>query len=105
MRTSCPSSSSRRMRRSYVRYVAAWPRCVESYGVMPHTYMRTVGPTSNGTTPRCTVSKRWIVTAGSSCRAGTDAFDAQRSLALVAEVDGEERGRERLETDRVLQRP
>ena len=24
-----------------MRKVAAWPRCVESYGVMPHTYMRT----------------------------------------------------------------
>src|SRR4051794_27451768 len=72
---------------------------------MPHTYMRTVGPTSNGTTSRCAVSNRWIVTAASSCRAGPDAFDAERSLALVAEVDREQRSRERLETDRVLQRP
>src|SRR5689334_13758047 len=71
---------------------------------MPHTYMRTVGPTSNGTTSRCAVSKRWIVIARCSCGAGSDAFDAERSLALVLEVDGEQRGRERLEPDGVLER-
>src|SRR3954454_15920707 len=71
---------------------------------MPQTYMRTVGPTSNGTTSRCAVSKRWIVIAGPSGRAWTHAFDAERSLALVPEVDGEQRGRERLEPDRVLER-
>src|SRR3954463_4269160 len=71
---------------------------------MPHTYMRTVGPTSKGTTARCAVSKRWIVIACSSCGARSDAFDAERSLALVLEVDREQRGRERLEPDGVLER-
>src|SRR2546421_13093300 len=85
-------------------YVAAWPRWVESYGVMPHTYMRTTGPTSNGTTARCAVSKMWMVMRSWFGAAGPDALDAERSLALVAEVDGEERGREGLEPDCVLER-
>src|SRR5882757_1520886 len=72
---------------------------------MPHTYMRTTGPTSKGTMLRCAVSKSSIVIAGSSCRAGSDAFDPKRCLALVAEVDGQQRSRERLEPDRVLERP
>ncbi len=30
--------------------MAAWPKWVASYGVMPHVYMVTSGPGSNGTT-------------------------------------------------------
>jgi hypothetical protein len=30
-------------------YVAAWPMCAESYGVMPQVYIVTVGPGSKPT--------------------------------------------------------
>ena len=39
-----------------MRNVAACPRCVASYGVMPHVYMRTVSPGSKGTTCPLAVS-------------------------------------------------
>ncbi len=33
-----------------MRYVLAWPRWVESYGVIPQMYIRTTAPGSNATT-------------------------------------------------------
>ena len=37
--TSCPASRQTRLTRSNAIIVAAWPRCVASYGVMPQTYI------------------------------------------------------------------
>src|SRR5699024_9922797 len=47
---------STRCTRSNVRYVAAWPRCVESYGVMPQTYIVASGPGRTGLTCASAVS-------------------------------------------------
>ncbi len=81
--------------------MAAWPRWVESYGVMPHTYMRTTGPTSNGTTARCAVSKmldRHVAAAEPTPSMRSEPF------ALVPEVDGEQGRGEGLDADRVRER-
>src|SRR3954463_8129519 len=76
---------------------------------MPHTYMRTTGPTSKGTTARCAVSKISMVIVRSTWRSASgsarpDPLEPQRALALVPQVDGEERGGERLDADGVGQR-
>jgi hypothetical protein len=52
-RTSSPASRHIRWTRSKVIIVAAWPRWVASYGVMPHTYI-VAGPV--GSTARRAVS-------------------------------------------------
>src|SRR5690606_3479650 len=56
-RTRWPASRHARTTRSKVRYVAAWPRWVASYGVIPQTYIRAPsGPGRVGCTPRRAVS-------------------------------------------------
>src|SRR3954469_13040086 len=42
--TVCPASRHSRCTRSNAIMVAAWPRCVASYGVIPQTYMVAVDP-------------------------------------------------------------
>src|SRR5690348_12761581 len=71
---------------------------------MPQTYIRTTGPTSKGTIDCCAVSKSSMVMRSAGAAAGADALDPERALALVPEVDGEQRGGERLEAHRVLER-
>src|SRR4051794_36267539 len=103
IRTSWPSSWSRRMSRSYARYVAACPRWVESYGVMPHTYIFTVGPGSNGTTLRAAVSNSFM-RAPPSRSVPLQPQEPEGALALVPEVDGEQQCGEGLDPDCVGER-
>src|SRR5689334_5022750 len=44
--TAYPAPRHTRLTRSNVTYVAACPMCVASYGVMPHTYIRAVLPST-----------------------------------------------------------
>src|SRR6476620_8967003 len=90
-------------------YVAACPRCVESYGVIPHTYIRTVGGGSNGTTARRAVSYKRIVTAAPYRQARATPIRSHRREAeapahLVSDVDRQQDRRERLHSDGVAQR-
>ena len=68
---------------------------------MPHTYMRTTGPTSNGTTARCAVSKSWI---GHAVRSWSARRRSMRSVAspLCRRLTVSSGGGERLDADRVL---
>ena len=77
IRTSWPSSSSRRVSRSYARYVAACPRWVESYGVMPQTYIRTVGPTVERDDTPLAPCRRCAASSGAR---GLDAREPERGL-------------------------
>src|SRR5436309_6319395 len=73
-----PRSRSRRCRTSKVTYVAAWPTCAASYGVMPHVYIVTIGPGSNGTTSRRAVSYNRMLTPSSSAVEPQGAFVSRR---------------------------
>ena len=84
----------RRRRRS------AWPRWVASYGVMPHVYIVTTGPGSNGTTSWRAVSYRRI---GIARRSGLDAGELRRHPGLVADVELQQHGGEGLDRRGVRQ--
>src|SRR5437016_1616883 len=93
LRTHCvrwPRSRSRRCSTSYSKKVAAWPTWPPSYGVMPHVYIVTVGPGSNGTTSCRDVSK--ILTTRL-----LDAGDADADPRLVLAVQLQQHRRHRLD--------
>src|SRR5699024_260345 len=72
--TSWPTSCSARRIRSAAWYVAAWPRCVESYGVMPQTETRAIpgvrGRTGTTFPERLSCSLSGMPEAGRGSRAG-----------------------------------
>src|SRR5688572_21530620 len=76
----------------------------ESYGVMPHVYILTMGPGSNGTMSWRAVSKSQII--GTALLAGKlDAGEADGRPGLVAHVELEQHGRDRLDGGGVAQAP
>src|SRR6187431_2110546 len=86
--------------------VAAWPRCVASYGVIPHVYISTCSLGSNGTIARSAVSYSCIAALiGSrlsrsrlnSPRVPFDSRELRRDTRLVPDVKLEQHGRERLD--------
>src|SRR5687768_3463320 len=70
--------------------VAAWPRCVASYGVIPHVYISTRSPGSNGTMARRDVSYRRRLATVSVLRVariGLDPGQLGRHPGLVPDVE------------------
>src|SRR5207237_5915359 len=94
-----PRSRRRRWRTSYSRKVAAWPTWPPSYGVIPHVYIVTVGPGSNGTTAWRAVSynRMGIVLDVQPC-------ETDSGPRLVADVDLQQHGREGLDRRRGRER-
>src|SRR3954471_23799708 len=87
--------------------VAAWPRCVASYGVMPQVYIVTSSPGSNGTISRFAVSYRRIGLTRCSFRRNDgielDPRELRRDAGLVAHVELQHHRGERLDRHRVGQ--